>query len=56
VLQVLHMMSIYWHRSGKNAELELLTTFTNRLHLSQTTEEVGIDVKDLLTSLSHLTL
>ncbi|CAG2122571.1 unnamed protein product [Medioppia subpectinata] len=53
------MMSIYWHRSGKNAELELLTTFTNRLHLSQTTEEVGrvgIDVKDLLTSLSHLTL
>ena len=86
VLQVLQMMSIYWHRSGKSAEL--LTAFTNRLHLSQTSEEVtisynkyiciyrgrtnkglavlslifvflekvGTDVKDLLTSLSHLTL
>ena len=40
VLQVLQMMSIYWHRSGKSAELELLTAFTNRLHLSQTSEEV----------------
>ncbi|XP_054155118.1 ankyrin repeat domain-containing protein 54-like [Oppia nitens] len=56
VMQVLEMMSIYWHRSGKNAELELLTTFTNRLHLSQTSEEVGTDVSDLLTSLSHLSL
>lgn len=42
VLQVLQMMSVYWHRSGRSKELELLTAFTNRLHLSQTCEEVSL--------------
>jgi len=42
VLQVVEMMSVYLQRSGKNAEVELLSAFTNRLHLHQTREEVRI--------------
>jgi hypothetical protein len=56
VLQVVEMMQIYLQRSGKMAESDMLSTFTNRLHLHQTKEEVDLDVQDLLASLSHLSL
>jgi len=56
VLQVVEMMQIYLQRSGKVAELDVLSTFTNRLHLHQSKEEMDVDVEDLLSSLDHLSL
>jgi hypothetical protein len=49
VLQVVEMMSVYLQRSGKNAEVELLSAFTNRLHLHQTIEEVRLLYQCLMT-------
>ena len=40
VLQVVEMMLIYLQRSGKNAEVDLLSAFSSRLNLHQTKEEV----------------
>lgn len=56
VLQVIDMMQIYLQRSGKSAEVDLLNSFSSRLHHHQTREEVDLDVKELLFSLSHLNL
>ena len=55
VVNVLEMMQVYLQRSGRGGG-ELINTFSNRLHHHQTREEVDIDVKDLLSSLSHLSL
>lgn len=56
ILQVVDMMQIYLQRSGKSTEVDLLSTFSSRLHHHQTREEVDLDVKELLFSLSHLNL
>lgn len=56
VLQVIEMMQIYLQRSGKQAAVDLLTSFTSRLHLHLTREEVDHDVQDLLSNLSHLSI
>ena len=56
VLQVIEMISIYLQKSGKQEAVDLLTSFTSRLHLHQTKEEVDSDVQDLLSNLSHLSL
>jgi hypothetical protein len=56
VLQVVEMMQIYLQRSGKTAESDMLSSFSNRLNLHQTKEEVDVDVQDLLNSLDHLSL
>lgn len=56
VVHVVEMMQIYLHRSGRTGEVNLLNAFSNRLHHHQTRAEVDIDVKDLLSSLSHLSL
>lgn len=56
VLQVIEMMQIYLQRSGKQAAVDLLSSFTSRLHLHQTREEVDCDVQDLLSNLSHLSI
>ena len=56
VLQVLEMMQVYLQRSGKQAAVDLLSSFTSRLQLHQTKEEVDIDVQDLLSNLSHLSI
>lgn len=56
VLQVVEMMQIYLQRSGKIAEVDLLSNFTSRFHLHQTKEEVDLDLRELLVSLTHLSL
>lgn len=56
VLQVVEMMQIYLQRSGKIAEVDILSTFTSRFHLHQTKEEVDLDLRELLVSLTHLSL
>ncbi|XP_035206531.1 ankyrin repeat domain-containing protein 54-like isoform X2 [Stegodyphus dumicola] len=56
VIQVLEMMQVYLQRSGRICEMELIHLFSTRLHHHQTKEEVDTDVKDLLSSLSHLNL
>lgn len=56
VLQVIEMMQVYLQRSGKQAAVDLLSSFTSRLHLHQTKAEVDIDVQDLLSNLSHLSI
>ena len=56
VLQVIEMMQVYLQRSGKHAAVDMLSSFTSRLHLHQTKEEVDVDVQDLLSNLSHLNL
>ncbi|XP_054718198.1 ankyrin repeat domain-containing protein 54-like [Uloborus diversus] len=56
VVHVLEMMQVYLQRSGRDGEVGLLNAFSNRLQHHQTREEVDGDVKDLLSSLSHLSL
>jgi hypothetical protein len=56
VLQVIEMMQVYLQRSGKHAAVDALSSFTSRLHLHQTKAEVDIDVQDLLSNLSHLSI
>ncbi|GBN67789.1 Ankyrin repeat domain-containing protein 54 [Araneus ventricosus] len=56
VTHVLEMMQVYLQRSGRSGEIDFINTFSNRLHHHQTREEVDTDVKDLLSSLSHLNL
>lgn len=56
VMQVIEMMQVYLQRSGKSAECDLLGTFSTRIRLHQTRQEVDKDVQDLLSSLAHLSL
>ncbi|KAF8778212.1 Ankyrin repeat domain-containing protein 54 [Argiope bruennichi] len=56
VTHVLEMMQVYLQRSGRSGEIDFINTFSSRLHHHQTREEVDTDVKDLLSSLSHLNL
>ncbi|CAN7976596.1 unnamed protein product [Ixodes persulcatus] len=56
VMQVIEMMQVYLQRSGKSAECDLLGTFSTRIRLHQTRQEVDNDVQDLLSSLAHLSL
>ncbi|GIX99402.1 ankyrin repeat domain-containing protein 54 [Caerostris extrusa] len=56
VEHVLEMMQVYLQRSGRSVEMDLINSFSNRLHHHQTREEVDTDVKDLLSSLSHLNI
>jgi len=59
VQNVIDMMQIYLHRIGsqnKDAENELLTSFSTRLTLSQTSQEVDHELRGLLASLSSLNI
>lgn len=59
VQNVIDMMQIYLHRIGsenKHAENELLTSFSSRLTLSQTSQEVDLELRGLLASLSCLNI
>lgn len=56
VMKVIEMLQVYLQRSGKSAESDLLGTFSTRLRLHQTRQEVDNDVQDLLSSLAHLSL
>ena len=56
VLQVIEMIQVYLQRSGKHDTFGVLSNFSSRIHQHQTKEEVDLDVHDLLSSLSHLSL
>ncbi|CAB3370908.1 Hypothetical predicted protein [Cloeon dipterum] len=59
VQNVIDMMQIYLHRIGshnRDAENELLNSFSTRLTLSQTPKEVDHELRGLLASLSNLNL
>lgn len=50
------MMKLYLQKRGQASEAELLDAFSCRLTLSETKEQVETQVKDLLDSLSGLSL
>jgi hypothetical protein len=54
--QVIEMMLTYLHKRGQDTKAEFLGEFSSRLTLSHTREEVETGVRDLLTTLSSLTL
>ncbi|KAK3911381.1 Ankyrin repeat domain-containing protein 54 [Frankliniella fusca] len=54
--QIVEMITLFLQKRGQESEAELLSTFSSRLSLSETKEQVGIQVKDLLNSLSDLSL
>ncbi|XP_059472030.1 serine/threonine-protein phosphatase 6 regulatory ankyrin repeat subunit B-like [Neocloeon triangulifer] len=59
VQNVIDMMQIYLHRIGsqnRDAENELLNSFSTRLTLSQTSQEVDHELRGLLASLSNLNI
>lgn len=55
-LQIVEMMKLFLQKRGQEAEADLLSAFSSRLNLSETKEEVETQVKDLLDSLSGLSL
>ncbi|KAJ1529465.1 hypothetical protein ONE63_006241 [Megalurothrips usitatus] len=55
-LQIVEMMRFFLKKRGQEAEAELLSAFSSRLTLSETKEQVETQVRDLLDSLSGLSL
>ncbi|GFY52159.1 ankyrin repeat domain-containing protein 54 [Trichonephila inaurata madagascariensis] len=56
VVHVLEMMQVYLERSGRSCDMDIIHSFSNRVQHHHSREEVDTDVKDLLSSLSHLNL
>ena len=50
------MMRLFLQKRGQETEAELLSAFSSRLTLSETKEQVETQVRDLLDSLSGLSL
>lgn len=50
------MMKLFLQKKGQEAEADLLSAFSSRLTLSETKEQVENQVRDLLDSLSGLSL
>lgn len=50
------MMRLFLQKRGQETEAELLNAFSSRLTLSETKEQVETQVRDLLDSLSGLSL
>lgn len=50
------MMKLFLQKRGQEAEADLLSAFSSRLNLSETKEQVETQVRDLLDSLSGLSL
>ena len=56
VVSVVEMIQTYFQMSGEMAQLDVFSSFSSRLQLHQTKQEVDMDLKDILASLSHLNL
>nr|CAD7570710.1 unnamed protein product [Timema californicum] len=56
VQQVIEMMQEFLQKQGQDVEAELLNAFSSRLTLSNTKEQVDSDVRDLLDSLTNLSI